>query len=96
MINIIFILIILFLVLIIILYKNNKKKEQFVSEINNEPILKLNVIDTKIPILTIYKNEYDISIKLNLFITGIAPATMTKRKFEYLVDGGLNMIRMGI
>tara|TARA_Y100001970_G_scaffold294318_1_gene450467 strand:- start:19921 stop:21771 length:1851 start_codon:yes stop_codon:yes gene_type:complete len=68
MINIIFILTILFLVLIIIFYKNKIKKEQFVSEIYNEPILKKNVIDIKIPNLTIYKNEYDISNKLNNII----------------------------
>lgn len=66
--NIIFILTILFLILIIILYKNKIKKEKFVSEIYNEQILKKNIIDIEIPTLTIYKNEYDISNKLNNII----------------------------
>ena len=65
MINIILILTILFLLLIIILYKNKGKKENFVSNIYNEPILKKNVIDIEIPIINIYKNEYDISNKFN-------------------------------
>ena len=65
MINIILILTILFLLLIIILYKNKGKKEKFVSNIYNEPILKKNVIDIEIPIINIYKNEYDISNKFN-------------------------------
>ena len=68
MINIILILTILFLVLIIILYKNKIKREQFVSDIYNEPILKKNVINTRIPIINIYKNEYDISNKFNNII----------------------------
>lgn len=63
--NFIFILIILLLILFIIFYKNKKKKEQFVADIYNEPILKLDVIDTKIPEITIYKNEYDTSIKFD-------------------------------
>ena len=68
MINIILILTVLFLLLIIILYKNKNKKEEFVSNIYNEPILKKNIIDIKIPIINIYKNEYDISNKFNNII----------------------------
>ena len=63
--NFIFIIIILLLILFIIFYKNKKKKEHFIADIYNEPILKLNVIDTKIPEITIYKNEYDTSIKFD-------------------------------
>ena len=63
--NFIFIIIILLLVLCIILYKNKKKKEHFIADIYNEPILKINVTDTKIPQINIYKNEQDTSIKFD-------------------------------
>ena len=63
--NFILILIILLLILFIIFYKNKNKKEQFVADIYNEPILKLDVIDIKIPEITIFKNEYDTSIKFD-------------------------------
>ena len=63
--NFILILIILLLILFIIFYKNKNKKEQFVTDIYNEPILKLDIIDIKIPEITIFKNEYDTSIKFD-------------------------------
>ena len=76
--NIIFVSIILFLLLIILYFKNLRKnnddsedseklnnKEQFVSNIYNETILRLNVIESKKPIITIYKDKYDNSVKLD-------------------------------
>jgi len=65
---------IIFLVIILIIsisflsidkYSNNNILEKYESEINNEPILKYNVIAKNVPIITIYKNYLDFSNKLN-------------------------------
>lgn len=65
---------IIFLVIILIIsisflsidkHSNNNILEKYKSEINNEPILKYNVITKNVPIITIYKNYLDFSNKLN-------------------------------
>lgn len=63
--NFIFILIILILVCLILYYNKKNKIEKFESNIYNEPILTYDVIQEKIPYIHIYKNQNEISTKLD-------------------------------
>ena len=82
--NFIFILIILILVCLILYYNKKNKIEKFESNIYNEPILTYDVIQEKIPYIHIYKNENDISTKLDSIRAYKNIKLIDVDKFEYI------------
>ena len=82
--NFIFILIILILVCLILYYNKKNKIEKFESNIYNEPILTYDVIQEKIPYIHIYKNENEISTKLDSIRAYKNIKLIDVDKFEYI------------